>query len=92
MAKYASGKHAQGLCDTCGFAYSLRQLRKNSYGMMVCPTDWDGGFDLHNHPQNNPAPIKPDAQALRDPRPETVLVSAGDASWTPDLSRWQQQS
>jgi hypothetical protein len=92
MVRYASGRHALGICDTCGFQYQLRELRKNSYGLMVCPTDWDGGFDLRNHPQNNLKPLKPDAEALRDPRPDVVLTSSGDGDWTPNQSRWDHQS
>jgi hypothetical protein len=92
MGKYASGRHAQAICDQCGWSFPYGDLRQNSYGMMVCPTDWDGGFDLANHPQLNPAPPARDAEALRNPRPDSVLVSSGDADWEPNDSRWQQQS
>jgi hypothetical protein len=92
VGKYASGRNAIGICDNCGFQYALSDLRKNSYGMLICPTDWDGGFDLANHPQLNPAPPARDAEALRDPRPDVVLASSGDAGWEPNDSRWQQQS
>jgi hypothetical protein len=41
-----------GICDVCGFRYNLSELVKNSFGLMVCPTDNDGRYDLKNHPQN----------------------------------------
>ena len=48
----ASNKKALAVCDTCGFIYPHRVMKLNSYGMLVCPQDWDGAFDLKNHPQN----------------------------------------
>ena len=48
----ASNKNALAICDTCGFQYPHRQLRMNSYGMLVCPRDWEGQYDFKNHPQN----------------------------------------
>ena len=43
-----------GICDICGFRYKLRDLKKTSYGAMVCPIDYER-YDLHNHPQNKVA-------------------------------------
>ena len=40
---------AVGICDICGFKYKLSELQKNSYGMMVCPTDFEGKYDLKSH-------------------------------------------
>ncbi len=48
----ASNKNALAMCDTCGFVYPHRIMRFNSYGMLVCPEDFEGQFDLKNHPQN----------------------------------------
>jgi rubredoxin len=48
----AKSRNVFGLCDICGFRYRLNQLKKTSYGAMVCPTDYDGAYDLKNHPQN----------------------------------------
>jgi hypothetical protein len=41
----------------------------NSYGMLVCPTDYDGAYDLKNHPQNKTPDVR-DNPAIRNPRPE----------------------
>ena len=49
----ASTKNALAMCDTCGFVYPHRVMRLNSYGMLVCPEDWEGQYDLENHPQNH---------------------------------------
>jgi hypothetical protein len=65
----ASDKHAVGLCDICGWRYPLRELKYNSYKLRVCPTDFEGGFDLVNHPQNFTANLK-DNETIRDPRPD----------------------
>ena len=65
----ASQKNVYGLCDTCGFRYKLNQLRKNSYGMMICSNDWDAGYDLKNHPQNKSARID-ERDFIRDIRPD----------------------
>tara|TARA_R110000803_G_scaffold13776_3_gene38535 strand:+ start:626 stop:904 length:279 start_codon:yes stop_codon:yes gene_type:complete len=65
----ASQKNVYGLCDTCGFRYKLNQLKKNSYGMMVCPTDWDGSFNIQNHPQNK-SPRIDERAFIRDIRPD----------------------
>jgi len=63
MARFASGKHALGICDKCGFQYPYLKLRKQWNGLKACPEC----FDI-KHPQLtlNP-PI--DKIALHDPRP-----------------------
>ena len=65
----ASTKRALAICDTCGFRYPHRVLKMNSYGMLVCPTDYDGAYDLKNHPQNKTPDVR-DNPAIRNPRPE----------------------
>ena len=42
----ASNKNALAMCDTCGFVYPHRDMKMNSYGMLVCPQDWEGQYDL----------------------------------------------
>ena len=80
MSIYASGKHSKAVCDICGFTYPYNTLKENSYGLWVCPTDWEGGYDLVNHPQNQAPDIGYDAQALEHPRPDVnVEVSS---SWS----------
>lgn len=71
MAKYANPAKARGICDRCGFAYKLSQLREEfvrgrSNGLLTCPECWDA-----DHPQNY-AGLRDvtDAQSLRNPRPE----------------------
>jgi hypothetical protein len=73
-----------GLCDICGFRYPLKTLKKNSYGMMVCSMDFEGQYDLKNHPQNRIADVS-DNENIRDARPlRPALVSAVPVSaWLP---------
>ena len=59
---------ALAVCDVCGFRYKLMELKKNSYGMMVCPTDYEGKYDRVNHPQNKIARVLDD-ENVYDPRP-----------------------
>lgn len=73
-----------GICDVCGFRYRLRDLKKTSYGSMVCPTDFDR-YDLKNHPQNK-SPNTIDIETLkfptrRSPMPETNVTVT---DWLPD--------
>lgn len=65
----ATNKNVYGLCDTCGFRYKLRQLKKTSYGTMVCPQDYDGAYDLKNHPQNKSPRIQENF-FIKDSRPD----------------------
>ena len=81
----ATNKNAKGICDTCGFEYPLRVLRMNSYGMMVCPTDFEGKYDLKSHPQNKIVRVTDDVN-VDDPRLPVDLVSAVPVSaWLPSL-------
>jgi len=73
-----------GICDVCGFRYRLRDLKKTSYGSMVCPNDFDR-YDLENHPQNK-SPNTIDIETLkfptrRSPMPETNVTVT---DWLPD--------
>ena len=77
MAKFASGKHALGICDRCSWTYKLSELkeeivRMRPTGMLVCPTCFD-----QDHPQNMQGmyPVD-DPQALRNPRPDTGLEAS----------------
>jgi hypothetical protein len=64
----ASNKNAIAICDVCGFQYPHRVMRMNSYGMLVCPDDYEGGYDLKNHPQNKTPNVRDD-ENIRNPRP-----------------------
>ena len=76
---------AVGICDICGFKYKLSELQKNSYGMMVCPTDFERSYDLKNHPQNKTAIVTDDVN-VDSPRLPVNLVSAVPVSaWLPSL-------
>ena len=89
----ASNKNALAICDTCGFQYPHRQLRMNSYGMLVCPRDWEGQYDFKNHPQNKVPDVR-DNPAILDPRPDVggrgLTWSQIATAWGDLDSRWQQ--
>lgn len=88
----ASNKRAYGLCDTCGWRYPLRDLKRTSYNTLVCPTDYDGRFDLKNHPQNFSAkggdnetvtPNRPDSNLDRD-----LVWELSEANWEDIDGNW----
>jgi len=82
----ATDRKAVGLCDICGFKYPHRILKMNSYGLMVCPTDFDGAFDLKNHAQNK-APNVKDDESIRNPRPP--LNNERNLLWEFATSNWE---
>jgi len=79
---FASGKHAIGICDRCGFQYKLHELKSevvdlNVTGLLVCPQCWDPDqpqLQLGRWPVNDP-------QALKNPRPPQGVTQSryGDA-------------
>jgi len=68
----AVGRQTLGICDICGFRYRLKELKKNTYGMMVCPMDFEGAYDKQNHPQNK-SPRVSDDISVKDPRPRSPM-------------------
>lgn len=66
----AKGKHVRAECDICGFAYRRSLLRKNSYNLWVCPSDWDGGYDRVNHAQNKSPDLRDNSQYVINARPD----------------------
>lgn len=71
---FASSKNAIGICDRCGFQYSLPELKSevvdlHATGFLVCPQCWDP-----DQPQLQVGrwPVS-DPQALRNPRPPQGL-------------------
>ena len=66
----ARGKYNKIVCDVCGFAYPRTVMKKNSYGVWVCPTDNDRGYDLVNHPQNKIISTIDRSMFIKDARPE----------------------
>ena len=81
----AVGKRAKAVCDICGFVYPHNVMKKNSFGLLVCPTDFDGAFDEKNHPQNK-APDLKDDETIRDPRPPK---SESFTSWNNQETNWE---
>ena len=67
----ANNKNAMAMCDVCGFVYPHRVMRMNSYGVLVCPEDFDGQYDLKNHPQNKVLDVIDDVN-IRNPRPDVA--------------------
>jgi len=82
----ASNRRALAICDTCGFRYPHRVMKLNSYGMLICPTDYEGAFDLKNHPQNRVPNVR-DNPAIRNPRPE--LNNDRNIAWQNASSLWE---
>ena len=66
---YAQGKKALGICDRCGFRYDLSELKKEWNNLKTCPECFES-----KHPQLEPRTHKADAQAIREPRPDTSFV------------------
>ena len=66
MGRFASGKDAYGISDRSGFRYRLRDMRKEWNGLLVGKDEWE-----EKHPQIQPVRHAIDAEALRDPRPDT---------------------
>ena len=57
-------------CDVCGFEYRRNVMKKNSYGLWVCPEDNEKGYDLVNHPQNKIISTIDRSMFIKDARPE----------------------
>ena len=83
----AVGKRAKAVCDICGFVYPHNVMKKNSFGLLVCPTDFDGAFDEKNHPQNKAPDVKDD-ETIKDPRP---TQNEAFTSWNNQETNWKQQ-
>lgn len=58
------------LCDRCGQKYYRRQLRKESTGLVVCSSCYDGAYDLKKHPQNRPPRPRFESRKVPDGRPQ----------------------
>ena len=88
----ASNKKALAICDICGFKYPHRVLKLNSYGLLVCPEDWDGAYDLKNHPQNRTPDVRDD-ENIKNPRPPSnedrnVLWQNATNNWETYNNYW----
>ena len=65
MSKFASDKNAYGISDRSGFRYRLKDMRKEWTGMLVGKDEWE-----QKHPQLEPLRVRPDPQAIKNPRPD----------------------
>jgi len=88
-----STKTALAICDVCGFRYPMRQMKKNSYNLLVCPTDFDGGYDLKNHPQNR-TPYIYQEEIVRNARPpsnnDRNIDWEDGETWEETSKNWNQ--
>jgi len=66
MGKFAVGKDAYGISDRSGFRYRLRDMRQEWNGLLVGKDEWEA-----KHPQLEVLRHLPDAEALRNPRPDS---------------------
>ena len=62
------------LCDRCGQKYYRRQLRKESTGLVVCSSCYDGAYDLKKHPQNRPPIRRLESRKVPDGRQQASLT------------------
>lgn len=69
MGNFAAGANAYGISDRSGFRYRLREMRKEWNGLLVGPDEYEP-----KHPQLEPIHVRADAQALKDPRPDTQNI------------------
>jgi len=76
MSKYASDRWAYGISDRSGFRYRLKDMRKEWTGFLVGKDEWE-----EKQPQLEPIRTRPDAQALRNPRPEQDLSEQRSIQW-----------
>ena len=88
----ASNENALAMCATCGFVYPHRVMKLNSYGMLVCPQDWEGQYDLKNSPLNKVPDVRDDP-TIRNPRPDTggrqIDWQAATNDWDAEDRWWQ---
>ena len=62
---FASDKRAWGICDISGQRYRLRDMKLQWNGLLVGPDQFDT-----KQPQLDPPHVRPDSEALRNPRPD----------------------
>lgn len=87
--RFSSGKHSIAACDRCGFRFKLKQLKKltiktKQVNIMVCPECYEP-----DHPQLKLGmfPVD-DPQAVRNPRPDTSYVVAGNDTGGSRVIQW----
>ena len=80
----ASNKNALAVCDISGLVYPHRVMGLNSYGLLVGPEDFDGQYDLKNHPQNKVPDVR-DNPAILNPRPD---LGGRNLEWSQASTAW----
>jgi hypothetical protein len=73
------------ISDRSGFRFRYADRIEESDGSFVGPGESDGAFGIVNHPQNK-SPRIGDFIVLKDARPDVVLATTGDATWTPSMT------
>ena len=90
------------VCDRCGFDYRRKHLRKETTGLVVCYSCYDGAYDLRNHPQNRPFRPRRELLPIPDGRPmqvppilylltedrQPIKTETGRPFLIPDLPPW----
>lgn len=79
------------ISDRSGFRFRYADRIEESDGSFVGPGESDGAFGIVNHPQNR-SPRIGDFIVLKDARPDVVLATTGDATWTPSMTTFVQTS
>lgn len=65
---------AWSVCDRCSFEYRRKEMQKESTGVLVCRSCYDGAFDIKRHPQNRAAPPKKEPSIVPDGTPPIDLT------------------
>ena len=74
---FAAAKHAYGICDICSQRYRLKTLQTQWDGMKACYQCFDT-----KHPQLDPPHVRPDPQAILQPRPDVSIVPSAFTVYT----------
>ena len=69
-------------------------MKLNSYGLLVCPEDYEGAYDLKNNPQNKAPDVKDD-EAIRNARPpandeRNLLWENATSIWNETTQEWNK--
>jgi hypothetical protein len=79
------------ISDRSGFRFKYRDRIVEDTGAVVGPGESDGEYTLKSHPQNK-SPRISGFITLKDARPDEILATTGDASWTPSMTTAIQTS
>jgi hypothetical protein len=79
------------ISDRSGFRFRYRDRIVEDTGAVVGPGEGDGRYTIKSHPQNK-SPRISGFIVLKDARPDEVLATIGNATWTPSMSTAIQTS